>query len=436
MKAFAELSFEQIRSLVQDALATRYGMTGEYGGARAWVCEMYDGYAIVQMDGKTYRCDYTVAGTDVTIGELAEVVTEYVPADSVAMALNDDWLEVFRTGDYGDKGEYSEADLDAIIANYDPKVHEAPVVVGHPEIDAPAFGWVESLKREGAVLLAKLKQVPAEFEELVKAGRYKKRSIALYTEPKLELRHVGFLGAMPPEVKGLADPAFRDGAKFEAIEFKEEDELKPEDIKKTFREELRALFAPIFGGSPKPAEEKRFSEAEAKELVKTETAELAGKVEQLTTQFNERTQSAAAAEKSAKASELVSALKAKGKWIPAFDKMGLPAIFTALSLSTAVVEFGEGEKATKTPVAQVLFSFIEGLGEIVPVGEIATGAKSAAKVLRFNEAKGIDVDQDSVAIRDAASKIAVERKVEFGEALRIARREFVPKEGSAAANAV
>jgi hypothetical protein len=217
MKAFAELSFEQIRSLVQDALATRYGMTGEYGGARAWVCEMYDGYAIVQMDGKTYRCDYTVAGTDVTIGELAEVVTEYVPADSVAMALNDDWLEVFRAGDYGDKGEYSEADLDAIIANYDPKVHEAPVVVGHPEIDAPAFGWVESLKREGAVLLAKLKQVPAEFEELVKAGRYKKRSIALYTEPKLELRHVGFLGAMPPEVKGLADPAFRDGAKFQAI---------------------------------------------------------------------------------------------------------------------------------------------------------------------------------------------------------------------------
>jgi hypothetical protein len=132
----------------------------------------------------------------------------------------------------------------------------------------------------------------------------------------------------------------------------------------------------------------------------------------------------------------VSQLKAKGKWIPAFDKMGLPAIFTALSLSTAVVEFGEGEKATKTPVAQVLFSFIEGLGEIVPVGEIATGAKSATKVLRFNEAKGIDVDQDSVAIRDAATKIAAERKVDFGEALKIARREFVPKAGSATASAV
>ncbi len=42
-------------------------------------------------------------------------------------------------------------------------------------------------------------------------GRYKKVSIALY--PDLSLRHVGFLGAQPPAVKGLAQAAFADAGR-------------------------------------------------------------------------------------------------------------------------------------------------------------------------------------------------------------------------------
>lgn len=60
-----------------------------------------------------------------------------------------DWIEIFRAGDYGPKGRYSEADLDRIASSYDPALHEAPVVIGHPEHDRPAYGWVEALKREG-----------------------------------------------------------------------------------------------------------------------------------------------------------------------------------------------------------------------------------------------------------------------------------------------
>jgi hypothetical protein len=441
MKAFAELSFEQLRGLVQDALESRYGMTGEYGGARAWVCEMYDGYAIVQMDGKTYRCDYTVAGTDVTIGELAEVVTEYVPAGDVAMAgLNGEWIEVFRAGDYGKKGAYSESDLDAMIANYDPKTFEAPVVVGHPEIDSPAFGWVESLKRDGDTLLAKLKSVPVEFEELVKAGRYKKRSIKFATEPKLALRHVGFLGAAPPEVQGLADAAFRAGEdekqKYQSFEFKKEDGVDTLEMKKTFREELRSIFAPIFGGNPRPVEAKQFSEDELNKKVDERTAELKKSVETLTTQFNEQKQTVLVSAQSAKASDLVAALKSKGKWIPAFDKMGAPAIFAALAASEQTVEFGEGDKKAAKPVAQVFADFLEGLGEIVPSKELTAGAKRASNVVAFTEAKGIGLDQDSVNIREFAVKIADERKIDFGEALKIARREVGSRAGDAAAGAV
>jgi len=135
--------------------------------------------------------------------------------------MNGQWIEVFRAGrqtdSAGNTRDWTEQDLDTIVARYNPAVHEAPVTVGHPTDNAPAFGWVEALKREGKLLLAKFRQVMPEFEEGVKAGRWKKRSISLY--PDLTLRHVGFLGAMPPAVKGLADIAFRADDQAITIEF-------------------------------------------------------------------------------------------------------------------------------------------------------------------------------------------------------------------------
>ena len=95
-------------------------------------------------------------------------------------------------------------------------------LLGHPAQNAPAYGWVEGLKREGSLLLAKLKHVLPEFADLVKQGTYKKRSISLY--PDLTLRHIGFLGGAAPAVKGLADIAFSDRDAV-TLEFGEEDRV-------------------------------------------------------------------------------------------------------------------------------------------------------------------------------------------------------------------
>jgi len=141
------------------------------------------------------------------------------------MTVEGQWIDVFRAGDYGDKGSYTPADLDAMVANYKPAQHEAPVVIGHPEHDAPAFGWVAALRRAGDTLQAKLRQVAPQLEVLVRQGRFKKRSAAFYrTARGLALRHLGFLGAMPPEVKGLTDLRlceFRDNGPFIAVEFQD-----------------------------------------------------------------------------------------------------------------------------------------------------------------------------------------------------------------------
>lgn len=136
------------------------------------------------------------------------------------------WVEVFRAGEQtdsvGNAKNWTLQDLAKIVANYDPQKHEAPVVVGHPQSNAPAFGWVESLKVEGDVLLAKFKQLVPEFVDAVSQGLYKKRSISL--TPDLRLRHIGFLGAAAPAVKGLADIAFEENQDEQNFEFTNQEE--------------------------------------------------------------------------------------------------------------------------------------------------------------------------------------------------------------------
>lgn len=131
------------------------------------------------------------------------------------------WFEIFRTGTHtaldGKVLTYTESDLDAIVSSYDPAKNEAPMVVGHPKLNHPAFGWVKELKREGDKLLAYAEQIVPEFAEMVNQGLFKKRSIALNKDGTL--RHIGFLGAAAPAVKGLADVQFSESDDSESLEF-------------------------------------------------------------------------------------------------------------------------------------------------------------------------------------------------------------------------
>ena len=121
-------------------------------------------------------------------------------------------FEIFKTGTHtSDKGvtkTYTQDDLNFIASSYLPSEHEAPIVIGHPVDNSPAFGWIESLKVVGDKLMAKAKDVVPEFKEALQKKLYKKRSVSLDADGKL--RHVGFLGGAAPAVKGLADIKFSD----------------------------------------------------------------------------------------------------------------------------------------------------------------------------------------------------------------------------------
>ena len=124
-------------------------------------------------------------------------------------------ITIFRTGTFtsveGRVVSFSADDLDAIVESYEPDSDPAPFVVGHPTMDAPAYGWAGGLLTDGEKLMAMPDRVDASFAELVNAGRFSKISASFYppenpNNPKpgsWYLRHVGFLGAAAPAVKGL-----------------------------------------------------------------------------------------------------------------------------------------------------------------------------------------------------------------------------------------
>jgi hypothetical protein len=132
----------------------------------------------------------------------------------------DDWIPVFRGGkqiDSTGKEHDGNALIDKAVAGFSAAAHEPPACIGHPKEDAPAYGWVEGLKKQGNLLMAKFKQVQPQFAQMVQDGLFKKRSAAFY--PDGTLRHVGFLGAMPPAVKGLPDVAFVEFAEGDVTSF-------------------------------------------------------------------------------------------------------------------------------------------------------------------------------------------------------------------------
>jgi len=143
----------------------------------------------------------------------------------------EDWVEIFLGGKQTDsEGREHDGDqlIEKALASFDPRTHEPPLVIGHPQENAPAYGWVEGLRkavRDGtAVLLAKFRQVVPEFAAMVREGRFKKRSASFY--PDGRLRHVGFLGAAPPAVKGLADLKFESEEEHMVFEFAASEEDK------------------------------------------------------------------------------------------------------------------------------------------------------------------------------------------------------------------
>lgn len=363
-------------------------------------------------------------------------------------------IEIFKPGRHtASDGRPYDITAEQVAAGalaYDPAVHEAPLVVGHPAADQPAYGWVTSLAF-GESLVAEADQVEPAFAEMVAAGRFKKVSASFYlpespTNPKpgvLYLRHVGFLGAQPPAVKGLRAPQFAEGEEG-VVDFVEEGNLYS-----TLADLLRNLRDWIIGSGgveeadrilpnwqvenvSRIANQTREAEGKAnasffegdpmdKAEMERKEADLSRREAEVTAReaaFSERETALTAAEKAtarAGVAEFVEGLVKEGRVLP-HDKAGLVE-FMAGQPVEAVVEFAEGGAQVKKPAGEWLKVFLSALPKQVEFAEVAPGSA------------GIPADNPQ-AVADEARKYMDEqsktgRSISFTEAV-----EHVSKGGA------
>lgn len=348
-------------------------------------------------------------------------------------------VEVFRAGDHTDSAgrrrTFTEADLDKIAA-YDPSRHEAPMVIGHPKDNAPAYGWVKRAYREGGSLLVDFKDVAPEFADLVKAGRFKKRSISLY--PDGSLRHVGFLGATPPALKGLKDVQFAEGeaATFEFGEDTQASGQSSASAMARFAEAFWGLFAPgrgtdnpagdgpVFKEEPMPGKDNdlvvqvaaltakvtEFSEAQAVKDKRIADLETANK------QLANRMDTTVATGRRAEIAAFCEGLASRGQ-LTDFQR-GLAASFMEKLDGAGDMDFAEGDKTVKKPVAEAFKTFLESLPVQVDFGEFATRNRAAG------QPGSLDANALAAKISDKVDEAAkAGRSLSFAEAQAAVLRE-------------
>jgi hypothetical protein len=278
-------------------------------------------------------------------------------------------LQIFKRGKHtamsGVTLSFSESDIKTSINAYDPEIHEAPLVVGHPKTDDPAYGWVKSLSYKEGVMEALPTQVDFDFAQMVNEGKFKKISASFYPPDSPNnpvpgvyyLKHVGFLGAAAPAVKGLKTASFAEDEEYIEVEldFSEFCQYQTKDKGKTLDEELKAREAAL------TEREKKLKKLEATSFVEG----------------------------------------IKGKILPAY-RNGLVEFISSLDPETEI-EFSEGGKTTKKPSSDFIKELLTNLPSVVEFKEIAGGEtpepetdphKIAIKARQYvadQKGKGIDI---------------------------------------------
>jgi hypothetical protein len=363
-------------------------------------------------------------------------------------------IQIFKAGKHtamsGAALSFSEADLVATAKAYDPAKHEAPIVIGHPAHDGPAYGWVKSLKFADG-LEAEPQQVNEAFADMVARGAFKKISASFYTPDSPSnpvpgvyyLRHVGFLGAQPPAVKGLRNPAFADSEKG-VIEFADYDDVLNASLWRRLRDWMIGEKGLDVADNIIPDYQVSSLEQMAQQEDEDAETDSAGTVPACTS-YSEKTQSKgdemsvedkarlaeleaqnkallaekttfAEAEKKSKAAArhavnvaFAESLAKEGKLLPAHKGVTVAALNFIESAET-VVEFGEGD--ARKPLGSTYKAALLALPKLVEFKEVATGKDIV-----------IGADMDPTAVAKAAvefqeSEAAAGRVVNAAQAVQ------------------
>lgn len=367
----------------------------------------------------------------------------------------DDSVELFKAGEQTDsKGHtqnFTTADLDDMVNN-----HESfPIVIGHPKVNDPAYGWSAELKREGDSLFGKFENVESQFSDMVENKRFPNRSVRLRkTDNGFQVAHIGFLGAVPPAIPGLKQMEFSaddEGMEFEfsgysetvmarmlrrmreflidQFSIEEADKVLPEWELETITEEAARERAEenkddsLYnqhqnndGGTTVP--DKNFTKADVDKAVKDALAEQKKDFNSSETDLKDQLGKERKTRLTNEYSGFVDGLIDEGKLTPAFAA-GMTDFMLQLSDSTEF-EFSQGEgddKAqTKTNSVDWFKEFVSGMGKTVKLGATEED-DDESQAHNFNAPAGAVVDADRLELDTKARDYAEKHNVDYVEAL-------------------
>lgn len=319
-------------------------------------------------------------------------------------------IHIFKTGKRtsgnGVERAYSKDDLAQCAANYAAETFKAPLVLGHPQNGAPAYGWVENLEAEGENLYANVSTIDPLLKNAVAAGAYKNLSASFYLEdspfnPKpgaLYLRHVGILGAEPPAIKDLEPLVFNEEPTALDFVFFNEEPSMPEI------EKNEALTVENHDSTPAPKTEPApavdFSEYTAqidalKNQLQSVTAEKDAALQMV--------KDLQKAERKKGHADFTERLIKDGKLAPAQADV---VVATLEALSETAVNFGEGE-ACKS-LEECFKELLQNLTPAVPLVEAAAADFSEPQPVDLASLSGTEAlklyKEDKAAFLKAAGR--------------------------------
>lgn len=359
-------------------------------------------------------------------------------------------FQIFQKGKHVDSSgkalTMSDADLVATAEAYDPAVHEAPIVIGHPKDNKPAFGWIGGVTVENGALYATPREVHPSFSEWVKNKLYKKRSASFYLPDApgnpvpgtYSLRHVAFLGAQPPAVKGMEEIEFADDEEGTVtIEFGEEEDLRTMSwavssigrLAQAFRDflvsergeeeankaidgwEISNIFSDAGRLSAKADEASKasstFSEPVRKEISVGKTqAEIdaeAAALEEQKSDLDKRQADFAEEQKAADRKENereLQALADGGRFAPGLIPEALDFMDGLDKVES--VEFGEGDSAVKTNRRDWFLDLLKKSGTVINFSEVSAEEGDAAQTVDFAAPDGATVDPTRLELHNKA----------------------------------
>lgn len=326
-------------------------------------------------------------------------------------------LEIFRPGTFksveGQSISFSDADVAATVAAYDVAKHKAPLVIGHPKMDDPAYGHAVSLSLgRNNVVLAEPANVDPAFADAVNNERYDSISASFWspTNPRNPVpgvwyvRHIGFLGAVPPAVPGLKQPSFADADDSDLITINFADSQEPTMGTPTQAE---------LDKQQQKLKDEQASFADQQAAAKKREDELAAREKAL-----------AAKEAKAREEEINSfaeGLIKSGKLLPV-EKAGVVALLGALPADQEV-SFADGDgKTVNQASADVLRNFLSNLPQRVDFAEHSAADNEAEQTdASFAAPNGYTVDAKQLQLHNKIQAHAEKHNMTYAQAAAVVR---------------